>query len=126
MWSRGDRSKTFETTSLAKTSQLDATVYVLHDKVAVAAANLSMPEGETLHYRLTMSVMPPNIDVWSWVKWFRNSTLVPKPAKTLTDVKPTQAKEPTTTQTPPTQPEPDHRDLVPQDKPVFDQKHLLR
>ena len=90
----------------------------------MAAANLSMPEGETLHYRLTMSVMPPNIDVWSWVKWFRNSTLVPKPAKTL--VEPPTTVVATTAAPPPTA-EP-HRDdgLVSQDQPVFDQKHLLR
>jgi hypothetical protein len=37
----------------------------------VVAANMTMNEGDILHYRLRVSVVPPNIDVWGWVKYYR-------------------------------------------------------
>ena len=92
-------------------------------------ADPSMPT----HYRLTVSVMPPNVDVWSWVKWFRNTTLVPKPVKTL-GPPPTPKKSPKTTteaieEAPPVPSPPPPsppKDVPSGETPVFNQKHLLR
>jgi hypothetical protein len=51
---------------------LDDTVYLIQPKVALVAMNMTIRAGEELHYRLFVSIVPPNIDVWGWVKYFRD------------------------------------------------------
>ena len=34
-------------------------------------ANLSVNNGEMHHYRLAVSLIPSNIDVWGWEKWYK-------------------------------------------------------
>ena len=45
-------------------------------KVGIVAANLSLKNGEIHHYRLSVSVIPSNVDVWGWKKHY-----LPKSAK---------------------------------------------
>ena len=40
-------------------------------KVGIVAANLSVSNGDIHHYRLSVSVIPSNIDVWGWEKWYK-------------------------------------------------------
>ena len=76
---------------MASTNQLDNTIYVggLSGLRFVAAANMTMNGGDTMHYRLRVSFVPANIgnfqvyfhglflkslsfaDVWGWVKYYR-------------------------------------------------------
>lgn len=58
---------------MASTNQLDNTIYVggLAALRFVAAANMTMNDGDTTHYRLRVSFVPANIDVWGWVKYYR-------------------------------------------------------
>ena len=67
MWQKTKDNK------MASTNQLDNTVYVggISKLRFVAAANMTMNEGDTLHYRLRLSLVPSNIDVWGWVKYYR-------------------------------------------------------
>ena len=37
-------------------------------------ANLSVNNGEIHHYRLAVSLIPSNIDVWGWKKWYLPSS----------------------------------------------------
>ena len=48
---------------MASTNQLDNTIYVggLASLRFVAAANMTMNDGETTHYRLRVSFVPANI-----------------------------------------------------------------
>jgi len=57
---------------MASTNQLDNTIYVggLASLRFVAAANMTMNDGDTTHYRLRVSFVPANIDVWGWVKYY--------------------------------------------------------
>ena len=76
----------------AQSNNLDDTVYIgeMHKKLLfLVVANMTMNEGDTLHYRLRVSLVPNNVDVWSWVKWYRE----PHEAKTT---EPTPTKRPAT------------------------------
>ena len=58
----------------AQSNNLDDTVYIgeMHKKLLfLVVANMTMNEGDTLHYRLRVSLVPSNIDVWGWVKYYR-------------------------------------------------------
>ena len=57
----------------AMSNNLDDTIYVgdMHKLRFIVAANMTMNEGDTLHYRLRVSLVPSNIDVWGWVKYYR-------------------------------------------------------
>ena len=74
--------------AIQSSNQLDDTIYLIQPKVILVAMNMTMKEGEELHYRLFVSVVPPNIDVWGWVKYFRetvdNKSALDKP-KILND-----------------------------------------
>ena len=67
MWAKSKDNK------MASTNQLSNTIYVggMSQLRFEAAANMSMDEGDTLHYKLRLSLVPPNIDVWGWVKYYR-------------------------------------------------------
>jgi len=67
MWEKSKNNK------MATTNQLSNTIYVggMAQLRFVAAANMSMDDGDTLHYKLRLSIVPPNIDVWGWVKYYR-------------------------------------------------------
>ena len=91
---------------MASTNQLDNTIYVggLASLRFVAAANMTMNDGDTTHYRLRVSFVPANIgkifgllwglqvlrtfviaDVWGWVKYYRE----PHEQKQNNNIKPT-------------------------------------
>ena len=46
-------------------------MYTVFVKVGIVAANLSVSNGDIHHYRLSVSVIPSNIDVWGWEKWYK-------------------------------------------------------
>ena len=53
-------------------SEFDTTnVNLFFVKVGIVAANLSVSNGDIHHYRLSVSVIPSNIDVWGWEKWYK-------------------------------------------------------
>jgi len=60
-------------TSIQSSNQLDDTVYLNHPKVALAAVNMTLKDGDGLHYRIFVSLIPPNVDVWGWVKYYRET-----------------------------------------------------
>ena len=79
----------------AQSNNLDDTVYIgeMHKKLLfLVVANMTMNEGDTLHYRLRVSLVPNNIDVWSWVKWYRE----PHEANQQQTTQPTPTKKPAT------------------------------
>lgn len=92
MWAKSSNNR------MASTNQLDNTVYVggMAQLRFVAAANMTMNEGDTLHYRLRVSLVPSNIDVWGWVKYYREPYEVSLTQKKTKNNKPTKV---TTTDT---------------------------
>jgi len=84
MWAKSKDNK------MASTNQLSNTIYVggMSQLRFEAAANMSMDEGDTLHYKLRLSLVPPNIDVWGWVKYYREPHELTA-AKQNNNIKPT-------------------------------------
>ena len=116
---------------MASTNQLSNTIYVggMAQLRFVAAANMSMDDGDTLHYKLRLSLVPPNIDVWGWVKYYREPFEIAQEKKLQKQQQASKKAENIPSKTPPKSPskKPAMTDPVienPQGS-RFEQKHLL-
>lgn len=90
--------------------QLDDTIYAGGGAIRMlAVANMTMNEGDILHYRLRVALVPAKIDVWGWVKYFREPAEAAQRAIQASNDVPSQKSQ--------GQPRPN--------QPLFERKELL-
>jgi len=82
MWLPAPKMISKGLTSIQSSNQLDDTVYLSQPKVALAAVNMTLRNSDGLHYKIFVSLIPPNVDVWGWVKYYHHQAVEnPKPLK---------------------------------------------